>query len=138
MTKNEIAKNINHTADIARIISVNYELDLEEGQIYNNRGLTESWSDRSRSAQAFEPLVEGIDYVFYANNVPCYLVDYTNKVITDILGATDCESEGEVLVRDDAVFEITYVSTEDDCKEMGYYTVELEFIGFREEMEIVA
>ena len=133
--KDKIAKQINHKADIARIIAVNYELDLKEGEIYDNRGLAESWSDKDRSQQAFIPEIGGnIEYVFYANNVPCHLVDYSNIKETDSIGAADCETEGEVLIPSNAVFKIISEPYAADLEELGYYIVELEFIGFTDDV----
>lgn len=128
--KDKIAKNINHVADITRIISVNYELDLKEGDMYDNRGKAESWADRNLNTRKFIPANKGIEYLFTADNVPVHKVDYKNKKETEALGATGSESEGEVLVPSNAKFRITYVSSEYDYKEMGYYVVKLEFLGF--------
>lgn len=128
--KDEIAKNINHVADITRIISVNYELDLKEGDMYDNRGKAESWADRNLNTRKFIPANKGIEYLFTADNVPVHKVDYKNKKETEALGATGSESEGEVLVPSNAKFRVTYVSSEYDYEEMGYYVVKLEFLGF--------
>ena len=130
MTKLEIAQNINATKDLARTIATNYELDFVEGQIYDNRNKVESWADRDNSTSAFKPESSGsITYVLYCSNVPCHAVDYDNEEETETLGATDCEYEAECLVLPETKMMITYVSSEDDYKEMGYYTVEMEVVN---------
>ena len=129
MTKNEIANNINAVKDLARIIKTNWEMDFTEGEIYNNQGKAESWSDRSNSGQAFVPESTGtITYVLYCDQVPCHAVDYNNAKECEIIGATDCEDEAECIVPIDTKMRITYVSDEYDYKEMGYYVVEMEIV----------
>ena len=129
MTKNEIANKINYKADLARVIKTNWEMDFVEDIIYDNQGKAESWSDRENSQESFIPENDGsYVYVLYCDNVPCHKVDYTNAEECDILGATDCESEVECLVSAETKMRITYVSSEDDFKEMGYYTVEMELV----------
>lgn len=130
MTKLEIAQDINATKDLGRIITTNYELDFVEDSIYDNQGNVESWTDRDNSTVAFQPESTGsITYVLQCNQVPCHAVDYTNLKETDALGATDCESEAECLVLPSTKMLITYVSSEDDYKEMGYYVVEMELVN---------
>lgn len=128
MTKNELANQINHTINIVRTISVNWELDIIEGQLYDNQGKAESWSDDSCTKSFENECSNQIKYVFYCSNVPCHKVDYTNKKECEILNADNCESEGEVLVPAETKMVITYVSSEEDYKEMGYYVVELELL----------
>ena len=136
MTKKDIAMNINHKADIARIIKTNYEIEFVEGEIYNNRGKIESWSDTERSTQAFNVENDG-EYVYLitCKDVPCHLVDYNNEKECEILGAMDCEKEVEVLVLDTAIMRIDWVGSEYDVEEMGYKTIELSFEGFKVECE---
>lgn len=127
MTKNEIAKNVNGVKNLARTITTNWEMDFQEDSIHDNQGKSESWADRDNVKSAFAPESTGqITYVLYCDNVPCHVVDYNNKEELDALGATDCESEAECLVPADTKMIITYVSSEDDYKEMGFYVVELE------------
>ena len=129
LTKESIAKNINGVKDLARIITTNFKLGLTEGQIYDNRGKAESWSNRDKCTKSFMPETSGqIMYVLYCNSVPCHEIDYNNLEICESLGAVDCQSEAECLVSSDTKMLITYVSDEHDFKEMGYYTVELELI----------
>jgi|GEM_PF-5859793 len=63
-------------------------------------------------------------YVLHCDQVPCHAVNYSDQEECDTLGATDCESEAECLVPADTNMIITYVSNEDDFKEMGYYLKE--------------
>jgi len=132
--KSKLAQQINHTADIARTIKLNYELDLVEGELYDNRGKAESWTDRDKGTRSFIPETEGtIDYVFYCDNVPCHLVDYNNEEDVQVLGAEGCESEGEVLVAATTKMRIISGPQEVDFEEMGYYTVYLELVEEDEE-----
>lgn len=127
MTKLEIAKNINGVKDLARTITTNWEMDFQENAIYDNQGKVESWADRNNVKSAFSPETNSqITYVLYCDKVSCHTVDYTNAEECEILGATDCEGEAECLVLPETKMVITYVSSEDDYKEMGYYVVELE------------
>ena len=129
MNKNDIAKQINYTADLARIIKTDWEMDFVENEIYNNQDTAESWSDREHSEKSFIPENDGsYVYVLYCDGVPCHKVDYNNEAECDALGATNCESEAECLVSADTKMKITYVAPESDMQEMGYITVELEVI----------
>ena len=132
MDKKEIAQKINHTADLGRVVKTNYQLDLAEGQIYDNRGKCESWSDRDLCTEAFISETDGeYTYIFYCDQVPCHKVDYANKQECDVLGSCDCASEAEVLVLDTAVMRIVDVGNDDDFEEIGYYPVRLKFEGSR-------
>ena len=134
MLKNELAKNINAVKDLGRIITTNFELDFTEGTIYDNHGKVESWTDRDNSKVAFIPETTGkIMYVLHCDQVPCHAVDYSNAEECDLLGATDCESEAECLVPSDTKMRITYVSSEDDYREMDYYLIEFELVIDEEE-----
>jgi len=131
MTKNEIAQNINGVKDLGRIIATNWEMDFVEGEIYDNKGNAESWTDRDNSTVAFEPASGNggpITYVLHCNQVPCHVVDYENEDECLSISATDCEDEAECLVSPETKMIITFVSTEDDFDEMGYYLVELELV----------
>lgn len=129
MTKNDIAQNINAVKDLARTITTNWEMDFAEGNLYDNRGKAESWADRDNVKASFIPETTGsITYVLFCDKVPCHAVDYSNKEECDSLGATDCWGEAECLVPASTKMMITYVSCEDDFKEMGYYVVEMELV----------
>lgn len=132
MNKNEIAKNINYKTNIGRIISTNHKLNLSEGEIYDNQGKAESWMDRETVERDFVVENEATyTYYFTCDNVPCHKVDYTNQKEVEILGAENCEHECEVLVPANAILEIISEPYDEDWKDMGYYTVELEFKGFK-------
>ena len=123
--KNNIAKQITGIEkEITRIIGTNYELDFTEGTIYENLGNAESWSIGG------EFTIEN-DYEYYyllkAYNVPVHHVDYTNETELDMLGATDCEGEKEVLVAAETKLTITCEPQDVDFEEMGYYVVEMEY-----------
>lgn len=65
------------TTDISRIITVDEELDLEEGQIVSNLG--NSWTDINDDNldKVFTPVVDReIEYIFFAENVSGYKVQY--------------------------------------------------------------
>jgi len=128
MNKNELAQQINCTTDITRVLAFNCEYGFEEGEIYDNRGKAESWSDDSNTQQFNPETSKKYIYVLKCENVGCHKVDYANIEECEILGAEDCKSEGEVLVSADTKMIVTYVSNEGDFEEMGYYTVELEIV----------
>ena len=126
MNKNELAKKINHKADLIRTISVDHKLELAEGQIYDNRGQAESWQDDS-AEESFDNEIGGnYKYVFYCKNVDCHKVDYDNEKECEILDAFS--KEGECLVSSDTKMRITDAGTDWDFEEIGYYPVELEII----------
>ncbi|PHE99935.1 hypothetical protein COF81_09455 [Bacillus pseudomycoides] len=128
LTKKEIAQNINFKGDIFRTIKVNSKLKLVPGELYDSQGKIESWA---HGYGEFHVENHGeYEYTFYCNNVPCHEVDYENKIEVEVLDAV--EGENEVLVLDNAIMKIVSVASDDDCKEMGYYQIDLEFIGFAE------
>jgi len=130
MTKLEIAQNVNGVKDLGRIIATNWDLEFVEGQIYDNRGKVESWTDRDNSTQCFQPETKGLNvYVLQCNQVPCHVVDYDNEDECYELGATDCESEAECLVLPTTKMIATYVSCPEEVEEMGYCLVELELVN---------
>lgn len=125
---NKEALAMQTTANLKRIfreISVNWELDLEEGQVITVEK-AESWT----TGGDYRPDNEcELPYQFECTNeCPVHVVDYSNADETEAIGATDCESENEVLVAVGSKFLVTSVSTEDDYKEMGYYSVIVEYI----------
>lgn len=127
MTKNEIANQTNaNIKNIHRQISTNYKLELkEDGIIVLEKA--ESWSDNGEFTVENEREYE---YCFVClNECPVHVVDYENEEETEILGAIDCEAEKEVLVAKNTKFRIISVSTDEDYEEMGYYSVEVEYIN---------
>ena len=131
--KNKIAEDINYIApNMARTIAVDSDLSLKEGELYDNRGKAESWD--AGGEMSFEPKDTGdIIYVFYAKNVPVHKVDYNNETEVEVLNAV--EGEGEVLVPKNAVFKIISApeNIEDHIDDIGYVSIDLEFLGFKDE-----
>lgn len=135
MTREELARDINCKANIGRIIKPSYQLELEEGDLYDNLGKVESWTEENDDGEAFKPEADYGEYTYLlqCEDVPCHRVDYNNKKETETLGATDCNKEYEVLVREDAIMRVIGEPQEVDFEEMGYYVIELEFEGFKGE-----
>lgn len=127
MTKNEIANMTNgKLKGIARQISTNYELGLREDDIIILEK-AESWTDGGEFTVENEREYE---YMFYCvNECPVHIVDYENEEETEILGATDCEAEKEVLVAAGTKFRIVSVSTDEDYEEMGYHSINVEYMN---------
>ena len=125
MTKNEIANMTNgKLKGIARQIKTGYKLQLKEDDIIILEK-AESWTDGGEFTVENEREYE---YLFYCvNECPVHIVDYENE--EEILGATDCESEKEVLVAKGTKFRIVSVSTDEDYEEMGYYNIDVEYIN---------
>lgn len=126
MTKNEIANMVNRNLKgIARQIKTNCKLDLIENDIIIVEK-AESWTDGGEFTVENEREYE---YLFYCvNECPVHVVDYENEEECEILGATDCEAEKEVLVAKNTKFRIISVSTDEDYEEMGYYNVDVEYV----------
>lgn len=126
MTKNEIADVINGSLKgIARQISTNYKLELKKDEIIVLEK-AESWSNNGEFTVETEREYE---YCFVClNECPVHVVDYKNEEECEILGATDCEAEKEVLVPAGTKFRIISISTDDDYEEMGYYHIDVEYI----------
>ena len=127
MTKNEIANQTNaNIKNIHRQLSTNYKLELKEGDIIVLEK-AESWTDGGEFTVENEREYE---YMFYCvNECPVHIVDYENEEETEILGATDCEAEKEVLVAAGTKFRIISVSTDEDYEEMGYYSIDVEYMN---------
>lgn len=126
-TRLEIAKEINYKGKALRTIRVNEKLDIKVGDEYKFYKEVESWQGEN-SYYNFEPLADGLEYTFEIEEIEGHEVDYENEEECEVLGAEDCESEGEVLITNDKRMRIKYISTDEDYKEIGYYSVELELI----------
>ena len=126
MTKNEIANQINNNiSDITRQIQVNYLLDISVDDIISTEK-AESWTDGGEFK--VETLGE-YTYIFRAiNEVPVHVVDYDNEEETEELSAEDCQCEKEVLVPANVKFRVVSVGTEADMDEMGFVTIEVEYV----------
>lgn len=127
MTKNEIANQTNaNIKNIHRQISTNYKLELKEDDIIVLEK-AESWSNDGYFNVETEREYE---YCFVClNECPVHVVDYKNEEETEILGATDCKAEKEVLVAAGTKFRIISVSTDEDYEEMGYYNIDVEYMN---------
>ena len=127
MKKNEIANMTNgKLKGIARQIRTNDELGLRKDDIIILEK-AESWTDGGEFTVENEREYE---YMFYCvNECPVHIVDYENEEETEILGATDCEAEKEVLVAAGTKFRIISVSTDEDYEEMGYYSLDVEYMS---------
>ena len=127
LTKETIANQTNaRLKGIARQINTNYELSLKEGDIIILEK-AESWTDGGEFTVENEKEYE---YLFYCvNECPVHIVDYENEEETEILGATDCESVKEVLVAKGTKFRIVSVSTDEDYEEMGYHSINVEYMN---------
>lgn len=127
LTKETIANQTNaRLKGIARQINTNYELSLKEDDIIILEK-AESWTDGGEFTVENEKEYE---YLFYCvNECPVHIVDYENEEETEILGATDCESEKEVLVAKGTKFRIVSVSTDEDYEEMGYHSIDVEYMN---------
>jgi len=124
MTREELANIKNRKTTIGRELVLSYKLDLEEGQIYDNRGKVESWAGDNSDEMLVNAGGNGYTYYFRCDDeVECHAVDYDNEEEVEFLEAT--EGEDEVLISADTKFEIVSVSTDSDYEEMGYYEVEL-------------
>lgn len=127
MNKNDIAKMINASiVGLSRKIRVNEKLDINFDDIIVV-DKAESWTDggvfRTENEKEYE-------YIFKITNAtPCHVVDYSNVDECDILSAEDCEDEKEVLIPSGTKFRVTEEPAEVDFDEMGYYIIELEYIG---------
>ena len=126
-TRLEIAKEINYKGKALRTIRVNEKLDIKVGDEYKFYKEVESWQGEN-SYYNFEPLADGLEYTFEIEEIEGHEGDYENEEECEVLGAEDCESEGEVLITNDKRMRIKYISTDEDYKEIGYYSVELELI----------
>ena len=127
MTKNEIANMTSaKLKGIARQIKTNCNLELKEDDIIVLEK-AESWTDGGEFTVENEREYE---YLFYCiNECPVHVVDYENEEEREILGATDCEAEKEVLVPAGTKFRIISVSTDEDYEEMGYYSIDVEYMN---------
>ena len=128
MTKNEIASQINaYVENITRTIKTNYKLDFSEDEII----ITEKAESYCGEGGYFTVETDRkYEYVFRClNKCPVHVVDYNNEEETEILGASDCEKEAEVLVPAGTKFKVIFVSSDDDYEEMGYYEIQVEYVS---------
>lgn len=151
--KNLIANLKNHKSNLGRTIKVNYELDIKEGQIWDNQGVATSWTDRSVEIAntGFRSETDGdIEYILFVDGVKGYQVQYFNydsleslgledseidslledevyDELMDLLGSDgDMEDEAEVLVPAESKFEVVEIN--DGRDDIGYIEVMLKEI----------
>ncbi len=128
MTKKEIANLINCEVEyLSREQGTNWQEDWKEGDILTvGKDLGLSWTDGGYFIP--ENQTEYSYAIRATGSIKAHKVDYTNEEETQILGAVDCERENEYLIPEGTKFEITYISSNDDFDEMGYYVVEVELV----------
>ena len=127
-TRLEIAKEINYEGKAVRTIQVRNKLDIKVGDEYKFYKEVESWQGINCTSNFLVESEDVFEYVFEIENIKGHEVDYENEEECVVLDAEGCESEGEVLITNDNRMRIKYISTDEDYKEMGYYSVELELI----------
>ena len=127
MTKNEIANQINNNiSDITRQIQTSYELDYSVDEMITTEK-AESWTDGGEFR--VEDTKEFTYIIRCTNECPVHVVDYDNENETYELGAEGCEYEKEVLVSANTKFRVTYVAPAGDMNEIGFVTIEVEYVG---------
>lgn len=123
MTKDDISKDINGKYRVGRLISVDYLLDLEVGQIITLEK-AESWSE---NGEFMIEMQREHDYYFYPlNSVAGHQVDYDNEEEVEILDAAEVEEE--VLLPAGTKYEIVDIANDSDVEEMGYREIQIRFI----------
>lgn len=105
MDRKSIANNINYKGYIGRTIATDEKLTFKVGDEYKFYHEVESWSGENCTRDFIPETTREYVYFFSCNN-----------------------GEGEVLVKDTCRMRITFVGTDDDFKEMGYYSIDLERI----------
>lgn len=125
MDRLSIANKINYKGKATRTITVDSKLDLNIGDEYKFFKEVESWAGINCSENFIPEIEGGITYVFTCDDIEGHEVDYEDEEECEVLDCENCESEGEVLVKNDIEMKISFVSSDEDFKEMGYYEVEL-------------
>lgn len=128
MDRKSIANNINYKGYIGRTIATDEKLTFKVGDEYKFYHEVESWSGENCTRDFIPETTREYVYFFSCNNGEGHEVDYDNEEECEILDAEGCNDEGEVLVKDTCRMRITFVGTDDDFKEMGYYSIDLERI----------
>lgn len=93
---NLIANLKNYKTDIGRIILTDEELNLHEGQIWDNLQQATSWTDRNADNVEFRPEGGGeIKYVLHVEGVEGYQVQYLSydNVFNELYYERDLEEE---------------------------------------------
>ena len=133
MERREWAKQINcEVEELTRIQGTNWKEEWQYGDILTvGKDLGLSWIDGGNFTP--ENQTEYIYVIKATGTMKAHKVDYTNSQEVTDLGAEDCEKENEYLLTEGTKFEITYISSDDDFAEMGYYEVEVELVENEEE-----
>lgn len=141
--KSLIANLKNYKTDVGRIIEVDHELAIREGQIWDNLNQATSWTDRNIDNVEFRPEGGGeIKYVLHVEDkVEGYQVQYFPKGETDeldelafdevyeelmdLLGSDgDMSDEAEILVPAETKFRIKEIN--DGREDIGHIEIILE------------
>jgi hypothetical protein len=126
IVRNEMAKDINYEGEMLRTISYKSKQEFEVGQQLK---LGQCWTD---GGDYVEDSVFGkCIYLFTCKNGKGHKIDYDE--LTDeqreALCIYECESENEIVVDSETVFEIIKInSTDEDFEEMGFYDIEVKMI----------
>lgn len=133
--RNLIANLKNHKTCVGRVIAVDYELDIEEGQIWDNGNKATSWTDRNdkNNVQGFKTEGGGeIEYILKVEDeLEGYKVQYFNYDDLEEEGLS--EDEIDELLDDEVYEELMYLLGSDgDMK----YEVEM-LIPAETQLEIV-
>ena len=110
--KNLIANLKNHKTNLGRIISINRELEIEEGQIWDNLGKATSWTDRNASNVEFRPESDRkIKYVLYAEGIEGYQVQYLSydNIFNELYYERDLEEEVADRIADEVSNDEVYI-----------------------------
>lgn len=95
--RNLIANLKNYKSEIGRIISTDYELDIEEGQVWDNLGKSTSWTDRNADNVEFKPELGGeIKYVLQVEGeIEGYQVQYLSheKIFDELYYNQDLDED---------------------------------------------
>ena len=110
--RNLIANLKNYKTDIGRIILVNEELEIEEGEIWSNLGKATSWTDRNADNVEFRPEGGGeIKYVLHVEGVEGYQVQYLSydNVFNELYYERDLEEEVADRIADEVSSDEVYL-----------------------------
>ena len=99
--RNLIANLKNYKTDLYRVISVDEELNLEIGQVWDNLGRATSWTDRNAEIRnmGFSPELGGeVEYVLSVEGIEGYKVQYLQfDYLLDLLSEEMEQEEAEEL-----------------------------------------
>lgn len=125
--REKLAQNINFEGALHRVMAFRFTQNYEEGQQLT---LGQCWTNGG-DYQPETDMFGKYKYLFICENGKGFKIDYDELTEDEmyILGCEDCESENEVLVSKDQIFEIVSVnSTDEDFAEMGFYEIKVKMI----------